>query len=62
MEHAVAPPHPDVDGANPETPAAPEDAKEEKPDVATDEIKEKSAEQKEKKAQPASDGNEATET
>ena len=58
----MAPPHPDVEGANPETPVAPKDGKEEKPDVATDEKKEKSAEQEEKKPKPASDGNEATET
>jgi len=62
VEHGVAPPHPDVEGANPETPVAPEGEKAEKPDVATDEIKEKSAEKEEKKAKPASEGNEATET
>ena len=59
----MAPPHPDVDGANPETPAVAEsEGGAENPDVATDAIKEKSAEKQEKMAKPASDGNEATET
>ena len=62
VEGGVAPPHPDVEGANPETPVVDGAEKGEKPDVATDQIKEKIAEQDEKRAKPASDGNEATET
>lgn len=62
MEGGVAPPHPDVEGANPETPAVPEGAQAEKVDVETDKLKEKSIEADEKRAQPASEGNEPTET
>jgi len=59
VEPGVAPPHPDVEGANPETPIVPES--DGQPKVA--EVKTNvGAEVDEKKAKPASDGNEATET
>jgi dolichyl-phosphate-mannose-protein mannosyltransferase len=63
VEGNYAPPHPDVEGANPETPAVPKsDAPEQPPvaDVETDLLKEKSAEEEGKKPKPASEGNEAT--
>lgn len=63
-----APPHPDVEGANPETKESKiqsdagqaDDAGEKEPpvvEVATDLVKEKLAEEKEKIAKPASEGN-----
>jgi dolichyl-phosphate-mannose-protein mannosyltransferase len=58
-----APPHPDVEGANPETKGQPEGgANDELPSAegSTDLQKERSAEQEERKAQPASEGNKAT--
>jgi hypothetical protein len=60
VEHA--PPHPDVEGADPQTPTG----KEKKGPASAeanakkDSDAEKRAQQEEKKAKPASDGNEAT--
>jgi len=63
-EHGVAPPHPDVEGRNPETrdQAAAADASEVPPtvDVAEDQQKEKSVEQRGEEAQPASEAQSAT--
>ncbi len=63
VEHA--PPHPDVEGSNPETAAEDENSsKDTKPasvQVDIDVDREKSAEVEGKKAKPASDANEATE-
>lgn len=65
-EQAVAPPHPDVEGADPETVAVPEQQVQAAPhaqkDVKADESKEKSAEKSEagSAAKPASKENEAT--
>ena len=63
----VAPPHPDVEGAEPETVPAQEPAVQKKPaaqhDIKADESKEDSIEKSDKgAAKPASEGNEATET
>ena len=65
-ESAVAPPHPDVEGVDPETVGIPEQEAKVAPnaqkDVKADESKEKSAEQSEAggEAKPASKDNEAT--
>ncbi|KAH8802747.1 Dolichyl-phosphate-mannose-protein mannosyltransferase-domain-containing protein [Xylogone sp. PMI_703] len=63
-EAPVAPPHPDTDGANPETVGQEEpESKEspnEQPQVATDESKEEKIEKSEAEAKPASEANEAT--
>ncbi len=61
----VAPPHPDVHNVDRETPGIPEQQKQEEPasqrDVTADEAKEESIENSRSgKAQPASEGNEAT--
>jgi dolichyl-phosphate-mannose-protein mannosyltransferase len=69
----AAPPHPDVEGANPETKdkmihsenGQPQEAGEQEPPIveaATDVVKEKLAEAKEKMAKPASEGNDATQS
>ena len=58
-----APPHPDVEGANPETPVVPKSEAPGLPpavEAETDLLKEKSAEEEKKKPKPASEGNEAT--
>ncbi|KAF2146387.1 glycosyltransferase family 39 protein [Aplosporella prunicola CBS 121167] len=65
VPEGVAPPHPDVEGQNPETAEAAEGDASEKPPVVSaneDETKEASAEGKEKKGapRPASDAKEAT--
>lgn len=64
---SVAPPHPDVDNVDRETPGAPEPNQNEAPasqsDVEVDELKEESIIQEQSKgrsAKPASEGNEAT--
>jgi len=58
----VAPPHPDVEGSNPETKGEDGEPVAVPPvvEAATDELKEKSAEVEEKKAKPGSEGSEAT--
>jgi len=59
----VAPPHPDVEGSNPDTKNAPaqEDASAQPPSVEAGSAKdEKSIAEQERKAKPASEPNEAT--
>jgi dolichyl-phosphate-mannose-protein mannosyltransferase len=58
-EAAVAPPHPDVEGADPETKSAPSSAAG-NPEEPAEKSVEGVREAEGKKAQPASDGNEAT--
>lgn len=61
--HPIAPPHPDVEGSDPETVGAPKVAGRKPADqknVKADESKEEKLGKSDKAAKPASEGNEAT--
>lgn len=61
VDGQLAPPHPDVEGQNPETGGSPEDSVPPESPASVEQGNERSAEQpKSPEAKPASDGNQAT--